>query len=97
QPILYACPEIAIAVLIQIECPATKDSVVSIALDAALPNRAQLSRRTCISAGPERPFPILEERKNISSIKLCVLGELAVLPTCQPFEGANPQRPIARD
>ncbi len=40
---------------------------------------------------------ILKELKNISSRKLRVLCDLAVLPTCKPFRGAYPKRPVARD
>ena len=33
---------------------------------------------------------------NILSGKFRVLSQLAVLPTCKPFIGANPKTPIAR-
>jgi hypothetical protein len=39
---------------------------------------------------------ILDERIKRSSGKLRILNQLAVLPTCEPLIGANPQTPIAR-
>src|ERR1700734_3948233 len=39
---------------------------------------------------------VLHERMDILPGQFRVLSQLAVLPTCEPFSGANPKTPIAR-
>jgi hypothetical protein len=39
---------------------------------------------------------ILKECFNLLPIQLGVVSQLAVLPTCKPFTGANPETPVAR-
>ena len=65
-------------------------------MGAAAPNRAESPRGSRHSAGPNRPFPILKERNDGLSSELRVMSQLAVLPTCKSFIGANPKTPIAR-
>ena len=61
QPVLHSRPETALAVLIQIERAVAQSAVLSVALDAAVPNRAEPSGRNAHTAGPYRAFTILED------------------------------------
>src|SRR5687768_3494690 len=61
QPIHDSCPEIALAVLVQVKNCATKSAIISETLNAAVSNRTQLSRRHCRGANPHRSFTVLEE------------------------------------
>ncbi len=67
QSVLHSCPEIALAVFVQIEDCATKPAIVSKALNVAIPNCAQSSDRHCSSAYPYRAFSILKELENITA------------------------------
>src|SRR5208282_3803657 len=67
------------------------------ALDAASRDRAEPPIGSHGPAGPYRSFTILKERDDSLPSKYRVVGQLAVLPTCKPFRGANPKAPIARD
>src|SRR5262249_28650482 len=42
QPVLHSHPEIALGVVVQAECSAAKNSILSVAMDAAILNRAEL-------------------------------------------------------
>jgi hypothetical protein len=96
QPVQHSRPQIALAVLIQIECSATKASIVSVALGVTISNRAELPNGDRVSAGPDGSFMILKDLENPSSAKFRILRKLAVFPTRQPSIGADPERPIAR-
>src|SRR5262249_4081750 len=67
--------------------------IVSIALDAALPNRAESSAG--LHAGPNRSFMILEKPDNALPAKLRIPGELAVSPACKSFGCSNPELSVA--
>ena len=75
-----------------------KGAVLSIAVDAAIANGAQLpGGRGRQPAGPNGAFMILDHlRTNVLTCKLRVLGELSVLPTHKPFRGADPKSAVVR-
>src|SRR6185295_11806679 len=88
-------PEVGLAVFVQTDCTGARTTVVTVALDAALPNRADRPRRR-EPENPNRALTVLEERREISSLQLLVVGDLSVLPACEPSIGPDPQRPVAR-
>src|SRR5262249_2706878 len=96
QTALHSSPDIAFTVLIQIEHAMAKRAILCVALDAAIPNRAEAASRDSTSCDPYRAFPILKELETVLPDKLWILSEFAVLPTGEPFRGANPKRPVAR-
>src|SRR5262249_7780278 len=67
---------------------------LSVALDAAIPNRAEPAGKPH-SRDPYRASPILKELENILSGQLWILSKFPVLPTGKSFRGANPKRPVA--
>jgi len=70
-----------------------------VTLDTAASNGAESSTLVRIkSAGtrPHRPFAVFEQCVNEVSGELRILSQLAVFPLCQPFQSANPKRPIPR-
>jgi len=73
-----------------------KVAVLSMALDAALLDRAEPSAGNPDRADPYGAHVIFNELGNILSVKLRELGEFSVLPTCEPFGGSNPKSPVAR-
>src|SRR5262249_16968663 len=95
QSVLYASPEIAPAVLVEVERPAAEEAVVSVALDFAVPNGAQPSNGERQSACPDHAFVILEDLEDVAPGQLCVRLELAILPACQSLRGADPERAVA--
>jgi hypothetical protein len=95
EPSHCSRPKIAPAVLIQRDHFAAETAVLSITMCAGTLNRTEPTSRRDKAAGPDRSFSILKERTNLSS-QLRVVRQLAVLPTCKPFSGANPKAPIAR-
>src|SRR5689334_17140981 len=96
QPVLYARPEIAFTVLIQIDDPTAKSTILAVALNTAIPNHTEATSRNPHSASPYRAFSILKELENILIGKLRVRSQLTVLPTGKPLRGAYPKRPVAR-
>jgi len=74
-----------------------ESAVLSIALDAAIPNRAEPPSRAPAPTDPYRALPILKECSNIVSSEFHVLSKLAIFPTCKPFQGADPKSPVARN
>ena len=70
-------------------------AVLAVALGVPTLNRTNSTRGRSI-AGPYRSFAILEQRSNALSGKLRVAGQFAVLPTCQPLPGADPETPVVR-
>src|SRR6266699_519735 len=89
-------PDTPFAVVIQSDYVGPKTAVLSVAPDALIVNRAEPSCGNPIPAGPYRTCTILKEVSNPLSHKFGILSQLAVLPTCQPFGGADPKSPIAR-
>ena len=67
-------------------------AVISIALDAALLNRAESpgGNRT---TGPD--VTILNQRIDVPSSELWVRSQLAAVPTCEPLERTDPKGPVA--
>src|SRR5262249_16808048 len=97
EPGQHSRPEGALAVLIQTDHSGSKTTIVTVALDAAILNRAEFPGGQRQPASPYRAFTILEEPINTLSSKLRVLSELAVLPTCKPLRCADPKSPVPRD
>jgi len=60
-------------------------------------NRAELPRPGHPPARPYHALAVLEERAHDPAGELGILREAAVLPACQPSEGADPKRAIAGD
>ena len=75
-----------------------KRAVLSIAVDAAIVNGAELPggwKRQ--PTGPDSAFVILEHLgTNVLARKLRVLGEFSVLPTHKSLRGANPKGAVVR-
>src|SRR5262245_66270792 len=61
QPTRHSGPEIALAVLIQTDHSLPKTAVLSVALDAAIPNGAEPASRNHHPRDPYRAFPIQKE------------------------------------
>src|SRR5262245_37008135 len=61
QPALHSHPDTVFTVLIQTEDSRAKGAILCVALDAAIPNRAELAIGNRIRADPYRAFPILKE------------------------------------
>src|SRR6266516_1895451 len=90
-------PDTPFAVVIQSDDAGPKTAVLSVAADAPIVNRAEPPCGNPIpAAGPYRTCTILKEGSDTLSHKFGILSQLAVLPTCQPFGGADPKSPIAR-
>src|SRR5262249_55663614 len=72
--------------------------VLSVALDAGIPNRAQFpgDSGNVTSRNPHRAFPIFQKREDRLPCKLGIGSELAVFPTRESFKGANPKSPVPR-
>jgi hypothetical protein len=88
-------PDCASAVLVQRAHCGAETSIISVALGTADLDRAESSNGRRPRADPYRSFPILEERFNRPPIELLVVRQLAVLPTGEPINGADPQTPVA--
>ena len=73
-----------------------KRAVLSIAVDAAVVNGAELPRGwKCQPTCPDCAVVILEHLgTNVLTRKLRVLGEFSVFQTHKSFRGANPKRPV---
>src|SRR5262245_16796769 len=65
QPALHSGPDTVFTVLIQTEHETAKSAIFSVALDAAIPNRAEAASWNPQSCDPYRAFPILKELENI--------------------------------
>jgi hypothetical protein len=92
----HARPQVAVAVLVQLEDSEAETTVLSEALDVAVVNSAKPSSGHAKRPHPDRTVTILDQRAYNLSIKLMVLSELAALPAHQSFTGANPKGPVAR-
>src|SRR5262249_32132290 len=68
------------------------EMLLSLALDFACFDGTKPS--TYGGPDPDRSIAILRGRKNNLSGKFQVLRELAVFPTGEPLQGANPQSPV---
>src|SRR5687767_15361514 len=65
QPTHHSCPEIALAVLVQVKDCATKRAVISETLHAAIPDRTESSNRHGSCTNPHCAFTVLAKRKDI--------------------------------
>src|SRR5215813_3733482 len=94
KAIFHSSPEVSFAIHVQIECSPAK-AALSKALDVAVLNCTELSEGRRRPAGPDGSFMVLNNRENVESGKLRVMGQLAVFPTGKTVPGANPKRPVA--
>src|ERR1700757_4435805 len=94
EPILHSHPEITFAVLVQTKDHGSKASILSVAVSDTILECAEPSTRGPKRASPSCSFTVLKESLNIKSVKLRIVREFAVLPTCQPFRGADPECPL---
>src|SRR5882672_9847934 len=92
---MRTCPQVAVAVLVEVGHAAPKSAVLPVAFGAALPDRAKPSRGNLESARPDRALTILEEREDVDSRQLRVGCEPAVLQAGESVRRADPERPVA--
>ena len=92
QPGRRSRPDIAFTIFVQTFHGRAETAVISIALDAALLNRAESpgGNRT---TGPD--VTILNQRIDVPSSELWVRSQLADVPTCEPLERTDPKGPVA--
>ena len=92
-----AYPQIPAAVFIQGDYKFAEASALPVTLHMIAVNGAEPALRFPGPArSPHRSFVILQEREDIFSVKFRVVGQLAVLPTGQPFTGSYPKPAISR-
>src|ERR1700756_66058 len=88
-------PQAAVAILIQRCHYRAETSVIAITCAAFAANRTEGSRRSRETARPHGPAAILQKRQDRAAGKRRIGSQLAVLPTRQPVEGADPDGSVA--
>src|SRR5262249_55247601 len=97
QPIRHTHPKILFPVLVQTNHPMAQTAIFAVAMDSAVLNAAKPPRRRkSDDACPYRAFVVLNEPQNQLSRDFGILGELSVLPACQPLQGPDPKSSVAR-
>ena len=91
QTRLRPSPEAAIMILIKRPDKLAETAIITRALHACGPNRAQPCMGNAEGAGPNRSLAVLEQRQDIVLTYLGVPIQLSVFPACQSFQRPDPE------
>src|SRR5271166_4120372 len=95
QAVCRSDPHSAVAIFVQGLHRGAETTVIAVALRAVAADCTESSGRPSqCGRHPYRSIPILQERVNPAAAESRVLSQLAILPTHQSVEGADPERSV---